>query len=80
MAYFWIQRILHSPFAFQLLSLSFCLFFVLGFRPPFYQNLQSFESSNFVQESYFLKVLEPGFFGKFYWGKYRGTKTNNGGK
>lgn len=54
------HRFFHSPFGFQLVSLSFFLFFVLGFRPPY------LEGGNFGFDSEWndldlFPILEAGF-------------------
>ncbi len=56
-----VQRALNSPFGFQLMCLTFLLFFLLSFRPPYFSQLQSFEDFGASESKNFLQVLEPGF-------------------
>ncbi len=61
MARILVERVLHSPFGFQIICLTFLLCFLLSFRPPYLTELQSFEPLGITQKQNLLRVIEPGF-------------------
>ncbi len=56
-----ISRVLHSPFGFQLICLTFLCFFLFSFRPPYVQNLQPFGSFGTSAVDDFIQVRAAGF-------------------
>ena len=61
MVRFYISRILHSPFGFQLICLTFLCFFLFSFRPPYVQNLQPFGNFGTALTDDFIQVRAAGF-------------------
>lgn len=58
-----ILQALHSPFALQLTSLTFFLFFLTSFRPPYFLDVheQSFTGTWFGPQAQYYSVVEDGF-------------------
>lgn len=56
-----VNRILHSPFGFQLVSLAFLVLFITSFRPPYFWNGQVFDEIAFEDVTTSFEILEPGF-------------------
>ncbi len=56
-----ITRVLHSPFGFQLICLTFLCFFLFSFRPPYVQNLQPFGDFGTAASDDFIQVRAAGF-------------------
>lgn len=56
-----ISRVLHSPFGFQLICLTFLCFFLFSFRPPYVDNLQPFGTFGTASTEDFIKIRAPGF-------------------
>lgn len=54
-------RVLNSPFGFQLTSLAFLIFFVMGFRPPYFLQGESFGEDDFGEKTVYFDVFESGF-------------------
>lgn len=57
----YLSRILHSPFGFQLICLTFLCFFLFSFRPPYTQKLQPFGNFGTVFTDDFIQVRAVGF-------------------
>jgi len=57
----YLSRILHSPFGFQLICLTFLCFFLFSFRPPYVQNLQPFGDFGTAFTDDFIQVRAAGF-------------------
>lgn len=60
-----MQRLLHSPFAFQLISITLLILFVLGFRPAYFVSGQQFGESFFGDRAVYFPISEPGFLDNF---------------
>lgn len=56
-----IHRVLHSPFGLQLGALGLLMFFVTGFRPPYFLGGEVFEFSMHNREDNIFVVGTPGF-------------------
>jgi murein DD-endopeptidase MepM/ murein hydrolase activator NlpD len=56
-----ISRVLHSPFGFQLICLTFLCFFLFSFRPPYVHTLQPFGSFGTAATDDFIQVRATGF-------------------
>ncbi len=56
-----VNRILNSPFGLQLTILTFFIFFITSFRPPYFWNGQVFDEVLFIDNSTAFEILEPGF-------------------
>ena len=61
-AWYFFRRPLESPFAFQLLSLSFLVFFVTSFRPPQLSMYGERFGEGMMRERPAFPILEVGFF------------------
>ncbi len=60
-----VRRVLHSPFGLQLFSLSFLIFFVMGFQPPYLAMGQPFGDEIFGEQILFAPITEMGFLDNF---------------
>lgn len=56
-----IRRILHSPFGLQSISLAFMVFFVMGFRPPYFLQGETFGEDFLEEKITYFEIQEPGF-------------------
>jgi LysM repeat protein len=57
-----LNRILHSPFGFQLASLTFLVLFLTSFKPPYSMVGQTFSDMSYYSlQTDFLPIVQPGF-------------------
>jgi len=60
-----IEKALHSPFGLQIGSLTFLVFFVMSFQPPYSAIGQPFGDDFFGESRIFAPITEVGFFDNF---------------